>query len=333
MANLPKACAQCKTDKNLYHSPKYCTNRIRTWEEEPHVFCLRCLLRHSSYFNNYESYWGYVAKIACPCCRSALFEITHCATGRVRPIDDLLMELHVYEHCCKSACAQLVMERVADSIARQGKLLSLSIPFEKSNYRELELLMVVKRRFLRKPETYAEYQNSVDYEMAWYDWGPFPKCEHCRTEHNIYQCVNKSECKGIFCLRCLLRPVYDARVDNVYCPDLEGNESKKCAYIRICLHTGICCALCDNAHISETVPNHTMPFHNPLSSDILHMSLASAKTASSLPSIILTLYNCSFQTVSITTTISPALQCYLPHAPLRAVHRQIYNNVHTHVIP
>src|SRR3981189_633079 len=218
MANLPKACAQCKTDQNLYHSPKYCTNRIRTWEEEPHVFCLRCLLRHSSYFNNYESYWGYVAKIACPCCRSALFEITHWATGRVRPIDDLLMELHVYDHCCKSACAQLALVRVTGSIARRAQLLSLSLAFEKSNYRELELLMVVKRLFLRKPHTYAEYENSVDYEMAWYDWGPFPKCEHCRTEHNIYQCVNKSECKHIFCLRCLLLPVYDARVDNVFCP-------------------------------------------------------------------------------------------------------------------
>src|SRR3981189_47736 len=105
------------------------------------------------------------------------------------------MELDVYDHCSKSACAQLVMERVRDSIARQGKLLSLSLAFEKSNCRELEVLMVVKRRFLRKPETYAEYQNSVDYEMAWYDWGPFPQCEHCRTPHNEYQCVTKSESK------------------------------------------------------------------------------------------------------------------------------------------
>ena len=34
----------------------------------------------------------------------------------------------------------------------------------------------------------------------------------------MYQCVNKSECRHIFCLRCLLAVVYNARIDNVYCP-------------------------------------------------------------------------------------------------------------------
>ena len=33
----------------------------------------------------------------------------------------------------------------------------------------------------------------------------------------MYQCVNKSECRHIFCLRCLLAVVYNARIDNVYC--------------------------------------------------------------------------------------------------------------------
>ena len=79
-------------------------------------------------------------------------------------------------------------------------------------------MMALKRRFEVKPETYEENQKSVDYEMEWYDWVPFPKCGQCFTECNLYQCVDKSECKHIFCLHCVLFTMNSERNENVHCP-------------------------------------------------------------------------------------------------------------------
>ena len=54
--------------------------------------------------------------------------------------------------------------------------------------------------------------------MEWYDWGPYQKCGQSYTERNLYQCVDKSECKHIFCLGCLLVTMNSNVNDYVRCP-------------------------------------------------------------------------------------------------------------------
>src|SRR3977135_1744250 len=91
-------CCTCKGVKNVYNS-KCCKQRISSWTPEPHAFCLFCLLKFSHSYNYYTNGWEYPAKSACPGCKSAIFEIVHCASGVVRHMDDLLKELFIFSFC------------------------------------------------------------------------------------------------------------------------------------------------------------------------------------------------------------------------------------------
>src|SRR3977135_4151462 len=206
-------CCTCKSDKNVYNS-KCCKQRISSWTPEPHAFCLYCLLRYSLKYNYYISGWEYHAKIACPGCKSAIFEIVHCASGVVRSMDELLKELFVFEFCERLPSLKRVMEHIMQQLKQQHG----AWDDWRRNFTYIEKLVLTKRRFELRPETFKEYSTLVDYEMEWYDWKPHVKCGQCSTVLNLYQCVDKSECKHIFCLACLIETMDSDVIKYVRCP-------------------------------------------------------------------------------------------------------------------
>src|SRR3977135_2930192 len=204
-------CCTCKSDQNVYNS-KCCKQRISSWTPEPHAFCL---LKYSHSYIYYTSGSQYHAKIACLGCKSAIFEIVHYTSGVVWHIDDLLSELYIFSFCDYFRSIEMVMADIVQQLSTNN---SWDGKYCNKTFANIEKLLGAKRRFELCPKTFAEYRGPADYEMDWYDWKPHVKCRRCHTELNLHQCVDKSECKHIFCLACLLDTVNSDILNYVRCP-------------------------------------------------------------------------------------------------------------------
>jgi len=211
-------CMVCHSDKNLYCSPKYCMKRTNSWKEQKHIFCLFCCLKFSRKFNDKRLDHGSQARIVCPIslCYGALFEIEHCQSKVVRGIEDLLKELRCFEYAYKSKSLENVMKNI------DGSLKWHFDNFAKENFSGqhkvyFDNVLAIRRRFLNRPNTFEECQKPSTFELEWHDW-KYLKCENCNNEFNLYQCVNKSECKHLCCLKCFLETAIDEPSQYVICP-------------------------------------------------------------------------------------------------------------------
>ena len=217
-SSITLVCMKCGIDKNLYSSPKYCAKRTFCWKEEVHVFCLFCCLKFSRTFNDDTKDMGFYAKIVCPIklCYSALFEIEHCETKVTRGIEDLMKELDCFNIAYKREAHENVMLTIDNMLHMHLKQLALE-NFIGHHKECFDMYLDAKRRFTAKPNTYAEYQKPAAYEMEWYKW-EFAKCAKCGGEFNLYQCIDKSDCKHVCCLKCFLySSIYEPR-NYMICP-------------------------------------------------------------------------------------------------------------------
>src|SRR3981189_198802 len=210
-------CAVCNSDKNLYRS-KYCVNKHYPVPKE-HYFCWFCCFKLSRKINADTLDWGSKHRIICPFkhCHSLLFEIEHYQSGVKRSINELLMELHCFRLSYKKPSLVNVMKTIEGTL--RGEMEDfLAHNFTGQSKAFFDLMLSVKRIFDTRPNTYDECQKSVTFELEWYDWNSYPKCESCYTEVNLHQCVNKSECQHLCCLKCFLETLNDEHHGNVICP-------------------------------------------------------------------------------------------------------------------
>jgi hypothetical protein len=145
-----------------------------------------------------------------------LFEIEHCETKAVRGIEDLLKELECFQIVYGRDSLDQVLETLDNEIKWKFE------SFTTENFRgdckvDFEMALIIKQRFVRRPNTFEECKKPATYEIGWYDWN-FPKCANCANEFNLYQCVNKSECQHICCLNCFFQRIVDEPSQCVTCP-------------------------------------------------------------------------------------------------------------------
>ena len=200
-------CLVCKTDKNVYHAPKWC-NPI-TWFPEaaklPHCFCLYCFLKfsHESYCPEMNS----ARKFTCPakyCGAGSIFEIQHCESGLVRNINNLLRELECFSLCHYEASVKDVLTHIDGCLSYHVATFSKN-GFNGRGLSRFNKLMAWRRRFVVRPSTYDECKKPAVAELDFYNWDNHPKCAKCDSEYNLHQCVNKSECEHICFLKCFFK--------------------------------------------------------------------------------------------------------------------------------
>lgn len=203
------ACVKCKSSFNLYRS-KDCREI-----NEKHVFCYHCCMSH----NVYDRLDEVIKRVRCPHCQHAIVELEHIASGQIMGIDSLIKEFDLFNICEQTTCLDYAIKRInlrvqsmngdmwaQDGVGQRGK-----------GYLKLKHLLALRRRLEMCPETWERCRANPNYEFEVYNWNP-PVCAKCDGEYNLCQCVDKSECKHVMCLGCVLLTKSDHWGGFVQCP-------------------------------------------------------------------------------------------------------------------
>jgi hypothetical protein len=215
-------CKACGTDKNVYSSPD-CWYRMWGDGLKPHYFCMHCLF----YFSNNKSEFndGIASKLQCQHCAGQIFKVENCQTGTKRGIDDLLRDFECFKmvHVNNFLTGPMIsLDDVFVQIKRSFHMLSMSLYNGYSDEGRvmvsMQNLTALSRRFRMRPSTFEEYKTRPTEEIELFDWSLDDKCADCHAVINLYQCVNKSECSHICCLKCFLDTFDRNLEEHISCP-------------------------------------------------------------------------------------------------------------------
>ena len=178
-------------------------------------------------FSNNKSEFtdGIASKLQCQHCYSQIFNVEHCQTGTKRGIDDLLRDFECFKMVHEDNFLTGPINSVDDvltQIKRSFRMLSMSLYNEYIDEGRvmvsMQNLAAVSRRFRMRPSTFEEYKTKPTQEIELFDWSLDDKCAECHAVINLYQCVNKSECSHICCLKCFLSTFHRNLEESVSCP-------------------------------------------------------------------------------------------------------------------